>query len=35
MNWGAIFGLPSFLLYVASLVAFTIGSILKPREAGA
>jgi hypothetical protein len=35
MNWGAILGLPSFLLYVASLVAFTIGSILKPREARA
>ncbi len=35
MNWGAIFGVPSTLLYVGSFVAFTVGSIQKPRESEA
>jgi hypothetical protein len=32
MNAGSLFGVPSWLLYTASLVAFTVGSIRKPRE---
>jgi hypothetical protein len=32
MNVGALFGIPSGLLYVGSLVAFTVGSIVRPRR---
>lgn len=32
MNVTAVFLLPSALLYAASLVAFTVGSLLRPRK---
>lgn len=31
MNWGAVFGLPALLLYLASGVTFLLGTIRRPE----
>jgi hypothetical protein len=31
MNCSALFAIPSLLLYVASIIVFTVGSVLRPR----
>ena len=33
MNFTALFAVPSTLLYGASIVAFSIGSLMRPRDA--